>query len=55
MTLIGIILLLIGIAGIGAGTVAFGDIGIACMIAGAGALFSGIGFILVARNIKKLK
>ena len=55
MTLIGIILIFIGLVGFGSGTIAFGDIGIACMIAGAAAFFSGIGFIISAGKIKKLK
>ena len=55
MTLIGSILLLIGMMGIGSGFIAFGDIGIACLLAGAGAFFSGIGFIIAAKKLKKLQ
>ena len=54
MTLIGIILILIGIAGIGMGGMMFGDIGIACIVGGLSALFSGIGFMIANKKIKKL-
>jgi len=54
MTFIGIILILIGVAGIGMGGMMFGDIGIACIIGGLSALFSGIGFMIANGKIKKL-
>lgn len=54
MAFIGILLLLTGVAGIGAGMVAFGDIGISCLIAGIGALLSGFGLLLANGKIKKL-
>jgi len=50
MEFIGIILMIIGIAGIGMGSMMFGDIGVACIIAGMTALFSGIGFLIVKRT-----
>ena len=51
---IGILLILVGIGGLGAGSVAFGDIGIACMIGGASAFLSGIGFIVANGKIKRI-
>lgn len=54
MTFIGILLLLTGAAGIGSGMIAFGDIGIACLIGGFSALFSGIGLLVANGKIKKL-
>ena len=54
MIIIGIILMLIGAAGFVSGSIAFGDIGIACSLAGAAALFSGIGCVIVNGKIKKL-
>lgn len=55
MTVIGILLIANGIGGIACGSVAYGDIGIACLLAGSGALLSGIGCLLAARRIKKLE
>jgi len=55
MAIIGIILILIGIAGIGMGGMMFGDIGIACIVGGMSALFSGIGFMIANKKIKKLQ
>ena len=55
MTVIGILLILLGAFGLLAGTMAFGDIGIACGLAGATALLSGIGLIIAARRMKKLE
>lgn len=52
--IIGILLILVGAFGIFASTLAFGDIGIACLIGGLTALLSGIGFIRVSSRIKKL-
>lgn len=54
MTLIGFLLLLVGVFGLVAGSMAFGDIGIACIIGGLAALLSGIGFLMAAKKIKKL-
>jgi F0F1-type ATP synthase assembly protein I len=54
MKLIGILLILLGIAGIGMGGMMFGDIGIACIVGGLSALLSGIGFLIVAKKIKKV-
>ncbi len=55
MTAIGILLIILGAFGLMAGTMAFGDIGIACGLAGASALLSGIGFLIGAKRIKKLE
>ena len=55
MTFIGIILILIGIAGCVMGGMMFGDIGIACIIGAASAFFSGIGFLVASGKIKKVK
>lgn len=55
MTLIGILLIIVGVCGMAAGSVAFGDIGIACMLAGITALLSGIGFLVAKGRIKKLE
>ena len=51
---IGIILILLGIFGILAGFAAFGDIGVACGIAGFTALLSGINAIITSRKIKSV-
>ena len=51
---IGIILILIGLFGILAGFAAFGDIGIACGLAGFTALLSGINSIIISRKIKSV-
>lgn len=53
MVFIGIILILIGVVGFAMGAMAFGDIGIACMIGAAAAFFSGIGFLIAAKKLKK--
>jgi len=55
MAYIGTILIIIGIAGIGMGSMMFGDIGVACTIAGMAALFSGVGFVVLDRTIKELR
>ena len=55
MDFIGILLILDGIFGIWASTHAFGDIGVACMIAGIAAFLSGIGMILASYKIRKMK
>ena len=49
--IIGVLLGLLGIFGIVCGFLAFGDIGIACMIGGATALLSGAGFIRVSFDL----
>ena len=54
MVFIGILLLLDGIVGIAASTMAFGDIGVACLIGGIAALLSGIGMLILNGRIKKL-
>lgn len=54
MKVIAILLILVGVLGLACGMVAYGDIGIACMIGGAAALLSGIGFWIVSGKLKKL-
>lgn len=51
MRIIGILLILLGVAGIGMGMMMFGDIGIACIVAGISALLSGIGFFVTRKEI----
>ena len=46
MRIIGVLLIIVGVVGIWAGTQAFGDIGIS-------ALLSGIGFMIAAGKMKK--
>ena len=55
MTVIGILLLIVGVIGVMLGSMMYGDIGFACIIGALGALLSGIGFILAGRSIKKIK
>ncbi|MCC8046651.1 MAG: hypothetical protein LUF35_05240 [Lachnospiraceae bacterium] len=55
MTVIGILLIILGIAGVGMGSIMFGDIGIACIVGGLAALLSGIGFMNVSGKLKKLQ
>ena len=55
MVFIGILLLLDGVVGIAASTMAFGDIGLACLFAGIAALLSGIGLLIANGKIKKLQ
>ena len=55
MRIIGVLLLLVGLAGVGAGSIMFGDIGVAAMIAGAVGLLSGIGFLIVPEPPKQPK
>ena len=47
---IGVLLLFIGILGILAGLMMFGDIGIACIVGALGSLLPGIGFVSIPRN-----
>lgn len=51
MRVIGILLIILGAIGIFMGLMMFGDIGIACMVGAFTALLSGIGFLIVAKNI----
>jgi len=53
MKIIGILLLIVGVAGILLGSMMFGDIGIAAMIGAASAILSGIGFIQCNKAIKQ--
>ncbi len=55
MKIVGILLLILGVAGIGMGSIMYGDIGIACIVGGLAALLSGIGFLMTSGEIKKLK
>lgn len=55
MIFVGILLLLDGVAGIAASTMAFGDIGVACLLAGIAALLSGIGLLVLNGRLKKLQ
>lgn len=53
MKVIGGLLILVGLLGIAAGGMMFGDIGIAAMIAGVVGLLSGIGFWRVPKPVKQ--
>lgn len=55
MKLIGILLIILGVAGIAIGSMMFGDIGIACIVGAAAALLSGIGFLKVNKALKRLR
>ena len=52
MKLTGILLILLGIAGIVMGAMMFGDIGIACIVGALSALLSGFGFLNVNKRMK---
>lgn len=51
----GIFQIVIGVFGIIAGCIAFGDIGIACMIGGVLGIISGICTFITSRRIHKLE
>lgn len=53
--MIGILLIVVGVAGFGLGGMMFGDIGIAAMIGGAAALLSGIGIMGLSKRIAALE
>lgn len=55
MKVIGILLIILGIVGILMGAAMFGDIGIACFVGALAALLSGLGFIKIDKEFKKLK
>ena len=55
MKVIAILLILVGVAGLGMGGMMFGDIGIACMVGAAGALLSGIGFLMADKRLKGMQ
>lgn len=55
MKIISILLVVLGVIEIACGLIAVGDIGIACLIGGATAFLSGIGFWIAADKIKKVK
>lgn len=54
MKILGILLILVGLAGIGMGSMMFGDIGIACMVGAASALLSGFSVLVIASKLKKI-
>ena len=51
MKVIGILLLVVGVAGLIMGMMMFGDIGIACIVGALAAGLSGIGFLKAAKKI----
>lgn len=53
MKVIGILLIVLGAIGIVMGLMMFGDIGVACIVGALAALLSGIGFLSVAKAIKR--
>ncbi len=55
MKAIGIILIILGVAGIALGLMMFGDIGIACIVGALSALLSGIGFIIAAKKLRNME
>ena len=55
MKAIGILLVILGVAGILIGMMMFGDIGVACIVGALGSLLSGIGFIITAGHIKEMR
>ena len=55
MKVFGIISVILGICGIGAGMMMFGDIGIACIVGGLAALLAGIALVKGAKKIKQLE
>lgn len=55
MRLVGYLLMVLGILGVAASALMFGDIGIAALIGAVTALLSGFGFLRVARNISKIQ
>lgn len=55
MKVAGFLLILVGLIGIVAGSMMFGDIGIAALIAAFTALISGFGFFRIAGQINTLK
>ena len=50
MKVIGILLIILGAIGLLLGLMMFGDIGIAAIIGALSALFSGIGFLIAAKQ-----
>ncbi len=55
MTVIGVLLIILGVVGIFMGMMMFGDIGVACLVGAAAALLSGIGFMIASSRIEKLE
>ena len=51
---IGILLIILGIAGIVMGAMMFGDIGIACIVGALSALLSGFGFLSVNKKMRNV-
>jgi hypothetical protein len=52
MRVIAVLLILLGLAGCGMGSMMFGDIGIAAIIGATAAFLSGIGFWIVGGHLK---
>ncbi len=52
MRVIGILLIILGVAGIFLGMMMIGDIGVACIVGALAALLSGIGFMIAAGKVK---
>ncbi|MDO5133069.1 MAG: hypothetical protein Q4D81_08810 [Eubacteriales bacterium] len=55
MKVIGILLVILGVAGVLLGMMMFGDIGVACIVGAIGSFLSGIGFIIAAGQFKKIQ
>ena len=55
MAFIGALLIIAGAAAAGLSSVAFGDIGLAMLMAGVSALLSGIGLLIANKRLKKLE
>ena len=55
MIAVGVLLIILGAAGIIVGGNMFGDIGIACLVGAGAALIAGIGFLVASSRIKKLE
>lgn len=53
--IVSVLLLVVGLAGFALGGMMFGDIGVAAMIGGAGALLSGIGLFRLSRRVTALE
>ena len=53
MKIISILLLVVGVVGLGLGSMMFGDIGVAASVGGVAALLSGVGFSLVSKTLSK--
>ena len=54
LELLSLLLLCVGVAGVGIGSVAFGDIGVSAFLAGCGSLLSGIAILVVNGRLRQL-